>query len=45
MSGYLSPLMDGLSEVIDGTDLVLGQDYQALTISFDYREKTFLADP
>ena len=41
--GICSPLMDGLADVIDGTDLVLGQDYQALTISFDHREKTFLA--
>jgi len=41
--GICSPLMDGLAEAIDGTDLVLGEDYQALTISFDYREKTFLA--
>ncbi len=41
--GICSPLMDGLADVIDGTDLVLGKDYQALTISFDAREATFLA--
>jgi protein SCO1/2 len=41
--GICSPLMDGLSDVIDGTDLVLGEDYQALTISFDPRETTLLA--
>jgi protein SCO1/2 len=41
--GICSPLMDGLSDVIDATDLVLGKDYQALTISFDPREATFLA--
>lgn len=41
--GICSPLMDGLSDVIDATDLVLGEDYQALTISFDPREATFLA--
>jgi protein SCO1/2 len=41
--GICSPLMDGLSQVIDGTDLVLGKDYQALTISFDHREGTILA--
>lgn len=41
--GICSPLMDGLSNVIDGTDLVLGEDYQALTISFDPREGTLLA--
>jgi protein SCO1/2 len=41
--GICSPLMDGLADAMDGTDLVLGQDYQALTISFDPREGTFLA--
>jgi protein SCO1/2 len=41
--GICSPLMDGLADVIDATDLVLGKDYQALTISFDPREATFLA--
>ena len=41
--GICSPLMDGLADVIDGTDLILGEDYQALTISFDAREGTLLA--
>jgi protein SCO1/2 len=41
--GICSPLMDGLADVIDATDLELGKDYQALTISFDHREQTFLA--
>jgi protein SCO1/2 len=41
--GICSPLMDGLSNVMDATDLVLGEDYQALTISFDARESTILA--
>ncbi len=41
--GICSPLMDGLADAMDGTDLVLGEDYQALTISFDPREGTFLA--
>ncbi len=41
--GICSPLMDGLADAMDGTDLVLGEDYQALTISFDPREATFLA--
>lgn len=41
--GICSPLMDGLSNVIDATDLELGKDYQALTISFDHREGTVLA--
>jgi protein SCO1/2 len=41
--GICSPLMDGLAKVMDQTDLELGKDYQALTISFDYREGTDLA--
>ncbi|MCK5067342.1 MAG: SCO family protein [Bacteroidales bacterium] len=41
--GICSPLMDGLADAMDGNDLVLGEDYQALTISFDPREGTFLA--
>jgi len=41
--GICSPLMNGLAEAMDGNDLVLGEDYQALTISFDAREGTFLA--
>lgn len=41
--GICSPLMDGLADVMDATDLELGKDYQALTISFDHRELTFLA--
>lgn len=42
--GICSPLMDGLADAMDGNDLVLGEDYQALTISFDAREGTFLAE-
>ena len=41
--GICSPLMDGLADAMDGNDLLLGKDYQALTISFDPREQTFLA--
>jgi len=41
--GICSPLMDGLADAMDGMDLVMGEDYQALTISFDPREGTFLA--
>lgn len=41
--GICSPLMDGLSKAMDGMDLVLGEDYQTLTISFDARETTILA--
>jgi protein SCO1/2 len=36
--GICSPLMNGLAEVMAGTNMVLGKDYQALTISFDSRE-------
>ena len=31
------------ANAMDGTDLILGEDYQALTISFDARETTVLA--
>ena len=41
--GICSPLMDGLAEVIDKSDLVIGEDYQLLTISFDPRESSMLA--
>jgi protein SCO1/2 len=41
--GICSPLMDGLADVMDASDLELGVDYQAITISFDHREGTFLA--
>ena len=41
--GICSPLMDGLADAMDGNDMILGEDYQALTISFDPREGTFLA--
>lgn len=36
--GICSPLMNGLAEVMAKTGMVLGKDYQALTISFDSRE-------
>jgi len=42
--GICSPLMDGLAEVIDKSDLVIGEDYQAITISFDPREGSILAE-
>jgi protein SCO1 len=41
--GICSPLMEGIAEAVDRTDLVLGTDYQVLTISFDARETTELA--
>ncbi|MGF7140431.1 SCO family protein [Roseimarinus sediminis] len=36
--GICSPLMGGIAEVADKSDLVLGEDYQILTISFDPSE-------
>jgi protein SCO1/2 len=42
--GICSPLMDGLADVIDKTDLVIGKDYQAITVSFDHREASMLAE-
>ena len=36
--GICSPLMNGLADVIAQTGMVLGKDYQAITISFDSRE-------
>ena len=41
--GLCSPLMNGLSEVINNTGMVLGKDYQVITISFDSRETYDLA--
>lgn len=36
--GICSPLMEGLADVMDKSDLVPGKDYQVLTISFDPNE-------
>ncbi|WP_163708924.1 SCO family protein [Mangrovibacterium lignilyticum] len=41
--GICSPLMEGLAEVMDKSDLVPGVDYQVLTISFDPTETLDLA--
>jgi len=41
--GICSPLMNGLSEVINQSGLELGKDYQVITISFDTREGPDLA--
>jgi len=41
--GICSPIMSALSQVIDASDLELGKDYQAFTISFDPTETTDLA--
>ena len=36
--GLCSPLLEGLGDVIQKTDLKLGKDYQVITISFNYRD-------
>ncbi|MBK7212671.1 MAG: SCO family protein [Bacteroidales bacterium] len=41
--GICSPLMNGLSEVINTSELQLGKDYQVVTISFDATEGPDLA--
>ncbi len=41
--GICTPLLNELTKVIDKTDLVLGKDYQIITISFDYRETPDIA--
>jgi protein SCO1/2 len=41
--GICTPLMDGLANVIKKTDLTIGKDYQAVTVSFNPREGSELA--
>ena len=41
--GICSPLMDGTAKVIGETDLILGEEYQVLNISFNPREDAALA--
>lgn len=41
--GLCSPVMDGIAEIIDKTDLELGKDYQVITISVDFNESISLA--
>ncbi|MCL3781722.1 SCO family protein [Prolixibacteraceae bacterium JC049] len=41
--GVCSPLMDGIADVIDKSDMDLGKDFQVLTISFDPSEGIDLA--
>ena len=38
--GLCSPLLNGLAEVIDRSDLVLGEDYQVITISIEPNDLT-----
>lgn len=41
--GICSPLMNSVAEMVNKSDLILGKDYQILTVSFDQREGTDLA--
>lgn len=41
--GICTPLMDGLADVISRTDLVIGEDYQVVTVSFNPSEGPVLA--
>ncbi len=41
--GICSPLMNGLAEVIQKSDLKIGKEYEVLTVSFDPRETPVLA--
>lgn len=41
--GICSPLMNGIAEVIQKSDMKIGDEYQVLTISFDPRETPVLA--
>ena len=36
--GLCSPLQQGISELVDNSDLELGKDYQIITISFNYKD-------
>jgi len=41
--GICTPLLNELTRIVDKTDLVLGKDYQIITISFDHRETPDMA--
>jgi len=41
--GICSPLLNGLADAMDKTDIELGKDYQVFTISFSHTEKPPLA--
>ena len=36
--GLCSPLLEGVGDVISKSDMVLGKDYQVITISFNFRD-------
>ena len=41
--GLCSPVMDGIAELIEKSDLTLGIDYQIITIGINYKEPLHLA--
>jgi len=41
--GICSPLLSGISEVVEKSDLILGKDYQIITISFDVNDNPIKA--
>ncbi|WP_075603607.1 SCO family protein [Saccharicrinis aurantiacus] len=41
--GVCTPLMDGITEVVNASELALGEDYQVVTVSFDFNEDYTLA--
>lgn len=41
--GICSPLLNGLADAMDKTDIELGEDYQVYTVSFSYTERPPLA--
>lgn len=41
--GICSPLLNGLADAMDKTDIELGQDYQVYTVSFSHTERPPLA--
>ena len=41
--GICSPLLNGLAEAMERTDIELGEDYQVYTVSFSYTENPSLA--
>jgi protein SCO1/2 len=42
--GICSPLLDGVADVIEKSDVVLGEDYQVFTVSFNEDETPSLAN-
>lgn len=36
--GLCSPLQEGIADVVDKTDMVLGKDYRIITISFNFKD-------